>query len=278
MKSIFLLPVLFILALTNVFASDISTLVQGRVIEKVSDKPLAYVNIGVVGKGVGTVSNSKGEFNLNIATRYDQDMIRISMIGYKAQEYVVKDFKKMISENYNIFLEPITEVIKEIAIVDSKMKSYVKGNKSTVQNFTVGSESDTLGNEFATKFKIRKRKTILKNIRLSIVENSFDTLRFRLNIYDVKGGRPGAIINTKNIIIFTTRQGSDLLTVDLLPYDIIVNKNFFVSLEWIDNSGEGDVKFSAAFPAREVHFRSTSHAKWKSIKGLGIGMQVTILQ
>jgi hypothetical protein len=280
MKTSLIFSLFFTLLFSNAHTKTLSlNTIEGRIIEKLSDKPLAYVNIGVVGKGVGTVSDYKGEFTLTIPDKYDDDIIRVSMIGYETQEFKVKDFKSKIAADYNIFLEPKTELIEEIAIIDSKMRSYLKGNKSKVQNFTIGFESDTLGNEFATKFKIRKRRTILKDIRLSIVENSFDTLRFRVNVYNIKNGKPGEVINKENIIISTTNKDSEVLIVDLLPYNVIVKKNFYVSLEWIDSSEEeADVSFSAAFPARTVHYRSTSHAKWRSIQGLGIGMQVTILQ
>jgi hypothetical protein len=271
----------------SVSANDLP-LIEGRIIEKLTDQPLAYVNIGVVGKGVGTVSNTKGVFSLTIPSSLDNEIVRVSMVGYTSVEFSVSDFRKKISEDYNIFLEPKTNEIQEIAIVDSKMKSYLKGNKTKNQWFSVGFESDTLGNEFATKFKIRKRRTIIKDLRLSINENTFDTLRFRLNLYKIKNGKPGEIINTENIIVTTTKKSSEVLIVDLLPYNVVVEKGFFASIEWIENSepvtidenGDKtpDVSFSAAYPARTVYYRKTSHANWRSIKGLGIGMQVTILQ
>ncbi len=278
-RILFCLFVLFFSSLSLYSAIQPVQLVQGRIIEKLSDNPLSYVNIGVVGKGVGTVSALDGTFSFHIDERYDDDILRISMIGYVTQEFVVKEFKEKLAADYNVFLEPKTELIEEIAIVDSKMRSYLKGNKSKTQNFTIGFETDTLGNEFATKFKVRKRKTILKDLRLSIVENTFDTLRFRVNIYDMADGRPGNILNKKNIIISTTKKDSEVLIIDLLPYNVAIKqRNFFVSLEWIDSSEEADVSFSAAFPARTVYYRSTSHDKWKSINGLGIGMQITYLQ
>ena len=277
--------------------------VQGRVVEKVTDAPLAYVNIGVVDKGVGTVTDSKGEFTLAIPSSLNEETIRISMVGYKSLEYKVSDFVAKIKNDYNIFLEPDVTIIQEIAIVDSKMRSYTKGNRSKTQNFTVGFDSDTLGNEFATKIRIRKRRTILKDVRLSIVENTFDTLRFRLNIYSVKNGKPGELLNKQNIILETAKKDSEVLIVDLTPYNVVVQRNFFVSLEWIENAvldveeieevavdvkdenaedveddGKPDVSFSAQFPARTVYYRSTSHAKWRSINGLGIGIEVTYLQ
>jgi len=274
---------LILLSSPSLFSSvstNVSTVVNGRVIEKVTDLPLAYVNIGVVGKGVGTVSNAKGEFSLAIPASLSDDVIRVSMVGYKSAEYKVSDFIEKITEDYNVFLEPVVTMIEEIAIVDSKMRSYTKGNKSKLQNFTIGFESDTLGNEFATKIKIRKRRSVLKDVKISIVENTYDTLRFRLNIYNIKNGKPGELLNKKNIIIETTTKGSEILEIDLIPYNIVTKKNFCVSLEWIENAEQviidedgdrtPDVSFSGAFPARTVYFRSTSQAKWRSIKGLGM--------
>ena len=252
--------------------------IKGRIIEKLTDTPLEYVNIGVVGKGVGTVSNVKGEFFLNIPSSYDNDILKVSMVGYKSQEFVVSNFKSKIANDYNIFLEPKTEVIEEIAIVDSNLKSYTKGNNTTSKNFTVGFESDLLGNEIATKFKIRKRHTLLKELSISIGKNTYDTLSFRVNIYSVKNGKPGEILNKKNIIVTTTKKDSEVLLIDLLPYHITLQENFFVSLEWIKDLEGGDLSFSAAFPGRTLYYKKTSHDNFQGVKGLGMGMQITYLQ
>jgi len=270
---------IFLLLLALVFStfSFAQSTVQGRVLAGIDGSPLAYVNIGIIGKGIGTVSATDGSFTIKVGDRFDNDTIRVSMVGYKSKEYMVSDFKSKVKSDLNITLEEATQVIDEIAIVDSKMKTKIIGNRTTNRNFSLGFETDTLGKELAVKIKTRRKLTVVNELNLSINANNFGTVRFRVNFYESKRGKPGALINTRNIIVETDIE-NDILTVDLREYNISHKKNFFVSIEWIEDLGEGDLSFSAAFPAREVYYRSTSHDSWRSIKALGIGMNLKVMQ
>src|SRR6476646_7698139 len=64
---------------------------------KVSDSdlhPLAYVNIGIVGKNIGTVSDEQGNFSFTLPEQCDEDHLRFSMIGFQSREFTVLNFKK----------------------------------------------------------------------------------------------------------------------------------------------------------------------------------------
>ena len=268
---------LLLFFISSNFISHAQNTIEGKIIAGIDGSALSYVNIGVIGKSIGTVSGRDGTFSLTISKRNDRDTLRVSMVGYKAQDFIVADFRRKIAKDYNLSMEEAISVIQEIAIVDSKMKTKIIGNRSTNRDFSLGFSSDTLGNEMAIKIKTRRRMTLVREFNLSINSNEFDTLRFRLNFYESKSGKPGKAINTKNIII-TTALENDVLTVDLREYNISRKKDFFVGIEWIEDLGDGELNFSAAFPAREVYYRSTSHAKWKSIKALGVGMNLKVLQ
>lgn len=46
---------------------------SSKVLDMTISKPLAYVNIGIVGKNVGTVTNTDGVFQLKITSEYHVD-------------------------------------------------------------------------------------------------------------------------------------------------------------------------------------------------------------
>ena len=52
-------------------------------IKDTAGEPLPYVNVGVVGKNIGTVTSEKGTFSLYIPEANNQDIIRLSMVGYE---------------------------------------------------------------------------------------------------------------------------------------------------------------------------------------------------
>ena len=57
--------------------------IRGKIIDKNTQSPIEYANIGILGKSIGTISNSDGDFVLKIPPAYINDTIGISCIGYK---------------------------------------------------------------------------------------------------------------------------------------------------------------------------------------------------
>jgi hypothetical protein len=248
----------------------------GKILAKKSMTSLPYVNIGVVGKNMGTVSNFDGDFKLELDKKYDSDTLKISMIGYKPLIYKVSDFKKSIKENPNILMEEEVTDLEEFVVSSKGLKEKVLGNKTTSKTMSLGFTTNNLGNEIGVKIKIKKSPTYLKNFNVSIVKNEFDNLKFRLNFYDVKDGKPNQSILKENIIV-TTQQKEGLLTVDLDKYNIVVYDDFFVTLEWIEDLGNTEgLSFSAGLVGNATVIRSTSQDNWEKIGAISVGLNVTV--
>ena len=81
-----------------------------------NNQPLAYVNIGIIDKNLGTVSDANGQFDLNLDDKFDSEILKISMIGFKTQTFKVKDFKEKILKDNVIYLEKSVATLKEVAI------------------------------------------------------------------------------------------------------------------------------------------------------------------
>lgn len=86
-SSLFLIVFLFI---SPVIYAQI--IVEGVVKEAGSGNPISYVNIGLIGENIGTVSNDAGKFKLTIPEANARDTVRISMLGYAPQLFAVSDF------------------------------------------------------------------------------------------------------------------------------------------------------------------------------------------
>jgi len=249
--------------------------ISGRVLDNVSEQNLAYVNIGVIGKNVGTVTNQDGTFSIDLMDEYDQDTIRISLIGYLSLEYKVMDFKKLINDSPIIHLEPRSFEIEEVVVSGKKLKTKILGNKTTSRKMSGGFESDDLGSEVGVPVKIKRKPTYIKKFFASIVESKYDTLKFRLNLYSLKNKMPDQPLLNENIIISTTME-TGLFEVDLTEYNIVVQDDFFVSLEWIEDLGEDGLQFSMSLLGNPVIHRKTSQGNWEKIGMVGIGFAVEV--
>ena len=100
MKLKFLTPLLFLashLLAQNNF--------QAVVADSNSKQPLAFVNIGVVNKNIGTVSDLDGFFSLKLNPTEKEDLIRFSMIGYKSHTETIASFINNFSKGDTVFLK-----------------------------------------------------------------------------------------------------------------------------------------------------------------------------
>ena len=85
-----------------------SQFVTGKIIDADSKIPLEYVNIGVIGKDKGTVCDKAGVFSLELPERFDNDTLRISIVGYDPVLYSVWEFKKLYQKSLDGLIIELT--------------------------------------------------------------------------------------------------------------------------------------------------------------------------
>ena len=159
--------------------------------------------------------------------------------------------------------------------VKKTYKTKVLGNKTTSKLIYGTFTTNRLGNEVGIIVRARKSKMLVDEFNVSIVENTYGLVRFRLNFYDIKNGMPNENILKENIIIETDIE-EGLLTVDLTPYKIEMEEDFFVAMEWIEDLGEGNLFFSAGFFGTPMVAREVSQGNWKKSAAASLGMNVKV--
>ncbi len=251
--------------------------VFGQIHDAELDTPLPYVNIGIPGEGVGTVTDEQGYYQLEIPNHLLDSTILFSMVGFTTAERSIvldKGSEKLLS----LKLHPKVTALKEVVVTNTQWKSISVGNKTASKLITAGFTSNHLGNEIAQFVRIKKgTPTLLKKFWLSIAENNIQDVVLRFNVYNEVEGLPGDNILEKPVYISLPNE-PQTITVDLLPYDIFVEDDFFVSIEWIEDLGVDNLWFSAGVFGKSVYARSASHSAWIRQKALSIGMGVTLMQ
>lgn len=118
--------------------------IKGTVTDAKTNAPLPYVNIGVIGKGIGTVTDDKGHYSLSL-NQNSADTIRISMIGYQPRAYVISDFLAKFPTPASIALQPDLKQLKEVKVNNKKWKEGILGNTTTSKSSNAGFTSNKLG-------------------------------------------------------------------------------------------------------------------------------------
>lgn len=264
----------FLLSFTVLNAQHI---LQGRIIDAFTKEPLPFVNIGVLKKELGTVSNEDGFFFLEVPDLFAKETLRFSMIGFDVRDFQVADLEAILLSNNTLVLAEQTTFLEEVVLTaEKKWDTRVSGNSTTSKLLITGFTSNQLGNEIALFVKVKKTPAYIDGIQFSVVENIYPEVRFRVNVYSSDYRFPDENILKENIIV-TLKQSEGLISVDLKEYDILIDDDVFISLEWIDEDlGSEGLWFSAGVFGKSIYARSTSQAEWKKQRGLSLGMSVTL--
>lgn len=119
------ISVFIIITLGNsVFGQNYS----GIVINNKDQNPIEFVNIGIVSKNTGTISDENGKYNLFIDKKFENDTLKFSCVGFEPFSMVVSDFIKLPNKNINL-KERIYE-LKEVIISPKKFKYKILGYTS----------------------------------------------------------------------------------------------------------------------------------------------------
>jgi hypothetical protein len=268
-----------------ILCGTFATLVSGQnlkgiVVNAHTKAPIPYANVGILNKNIGTVTNDDGTFQLDVTKLSANDTIRVSYIGYQTFDLVKS--QKNTSNETQIRLFPKEVQIPAVQISNTKSKHVILGNTNKSHSFVGDASGVQLGNEFGTLIKV-KHPGLLEQIRFHIVSTTFDSLVFRVNIYDVVNGYPCHNILKKPIIIRPAIKTGDVM-IDVSEYGINLDEDFVVCLETIKKMGNEKSKFylSIAAVTNPSFSRPSSQGKWevvqyKKIKfGWGLNVKMSI--
>jgi len=261
------------LSIHSAFAGQ-SKVISG-IVEDVQQQPLPYVNIGILGTSIGTISSPNGSFELYLNEVLDSaQTIKLSHIGYEDQELNIQDLLQ--KDQVIISMQPKSVELNMIEISAGKLKSKTMGFQKTDTRmnvyFSIGKQpNQNLGASIGKKFKVKKDKIHLDTLCFFIRHNNFDTVRFRINIQEIEQGKPSNFIHQEAIIVELTDQKSGWISVDLSSYAIIMQENFVASIEWIYSSKKGKyLQMPIAMPAigSTHYYRYGSQNEWKRFRGM----------
>jgi hypothetical protein len=256
-----------------------NSLIKGEILEAKTGSPLSYVNVGILNKETGTVSNERGRYELYIKPGMENDTIRVSMIGYKAKQFIVKD---LLSRAWNnIELENEINKLNEVVITAQGLKTRNLGNKTTSRFIGAGFGYDQLGAEMGIKINVREQPTFVETFNFNISYNRLSARAlFRLNIYEIESGKPSKNIMTENIIIPIEAKHTGLISVDLKEYNIELRDDVIATLEWIKSEGENNkgeaIFFSLGIFSSGTFFKRASQGKFKKYSKMGVGMNFDV--
>ncbi len=259
MKNHLIIAFVFISAFLNAQNKTIA----GIVLDSLK-RPIPYVNIGILNKPVGTVSDENGKFSFILENTTNLDTIRFSSVSFTSKDYLLKD---LTEEGTTITLKSHIEKLDEIILSKNNLKFYTDGKDKTETKHQVlfanpNYKSMNLGTEIGKKFSLgTKKPSLLTEFKFFIKENNFKKVKFRINIYSIKDNKPNKRLNNLDIFTEVDNNLKDWVIIDLTPFDIVTQQDIILTVEWIEYSNEGN---KLSLPIIIPSFSSTHYYKFGS--------------
>jgi len=238
----------------------------GKVLSGETNVGIGFVNIGIIGKDVGTVSDEHGNFRISLDNIESNDTLRFSMIGYKSKTFAAGYFFE--DSVRKVLLDPVIYNLQEVEVLYHRPFEIRTGTPVTTDVLRSGFASNDLGSELGIKVNVRRRMK-LKDLHLNVAVCTYDSVTYRLNIYQSESGADYKNILTKPIYIsFSKDEIKDLLTFDLREYSIIIEGNVIIALELYKDLGEGRLLFRTEFFTGYTWHRKSVEDKWAESAGV----------
>lgn len=109
------LSILFLTIIGQVSAQNIT--LSGRVSDKSTHEALEFASISISGKPIGTITNLQGEFDFHFSGDFRNEILVVSMLGYKNFEAPIWSFDNVTA--LIIELERNSTYLEELVVRDS---------------------------------------------------------------------------------------------------------------------------------------------------------------
>lgn len=238
-------------------------IIGGNVIDSSTNMPVPYAGIGILHKGIGTVSDFNGNFSLDISSASKSDTIRFSAIGYNNLDIPVIKLRKQ-PDNYKLVEKP--QNIREVVIKPAVTKIKILGNTVHRGILCSGFNSSMLGTEMGTVLKYRKKNPgHIKDVNFNLRYNAYDSVLFKVNIYRMSDSGVNESILSHPIYL-EPKIKSGTLTVDLSDSSLYITHDVLLSLELIRISKSQDKGNNKNMAYEKLLFHSSllnGHSYWR---------------
>ena len=253
---------------------------KGVIIDQKTDAPVAFVNIGIINKNFGTVSNLQGEFTLNIPEKYLNDTLTFSRVGYQTLSFNISQLLK--EENHKIQLVEKEISLKEVIVKAKRSRERKIGNKSH-NPLLWGSIQNKTNHDIIEFCQLIRLKGITSNILSAHLYLNgvygVDSCFVRVNFYECQDNEPGKRILTGQILKKLVLS-KGWIDIDLEDQKISLKDDFFIGYEFLPdkNQKEFSVYYGGKLGGKNGFSRSNSQGKWDKLNGAGVSTYVKLQQ
>lgn len=235
------------------------------VLSESTREPIVYASVGVINRNLGTVTDTLGNFSLQIPPEFINDSIRISAIGYIPKTFAVKDINSIPD---TILLTEDVMMLSEVVVKAQRIKHKTAGRKSAGGFIYIDVEGyKAAGQGLATPLKVKERAW-LKELGFTIIteKKPLSKMKFRINIYR-KEEDEYVLQNFKPIYFdYNKFQLDNGLFIYKFPEEIMLEKgNYYIELEFLENFSNEYFIMRTKPLTGKTRYRYASQSGWETL-------------
>ncbi|AZA49701.1 carboxypeptidase-like regulatory domain-containing protein [Chryseobacterium carnipullorum] len=255
--------------------------VTGKVLSQYDRSPVPYARIGIDTEENGTIADEQGNYTLDLSTVNKDLNVTVAVGGFDKFSVPINSFLQ--SSTHIILLKEKVKDITEVTITPKRFKDKHWGVDSKSKKILFATyperkkEKEEQSRELAIKFS-NKRKVKIQKIHLNVADFQTDVpVELRINVYNEKDNLPNESVLYKDVTAVLTKDSiiDGTFTLDVSDYDIYVNSDFFVSIQFM-NFFKGHIFLSGAL--LKTVFKRKYYGSWEksSVASPAINIDVKV--
>ena len=233
--------------------AEAQEVLSGRITDSLG-LSVPYVNIGVVGKGKGTVSDSKGQYQMDLTGVAPKDSIYFSHLNYYRRAFTVKDLQR---DPKVVLVEHVFELPSFTASQKKPKLQTIKGMGTYLGQVYYGGK-DVLNKEEIGNIITLKHTYLAKEFELPVLKNTMPNLVLRLQILKIEDDGTLTPLMEKPIYLSIPQNNQKQKIVQELQV-VLPKGHIWVGLRTVEGAGDGyfvfEGNFSGGYELREGVFK-----------------------
>ena len=248
-------------------ANATAQLLAGTVVNSATQAPIPFVNVGLLTRGLGTVSDEQGRYQLRYNPAYAADSVRVSSVGYTPR---VLPFAALLA-GANVALAPQDVPLPDVNVVAASAytRTHTLGLDQPAPKFDFRLMSNELGTEIGTLIHVERRPAFVQSLHVAVVKNETEPLTLRVNVYRLDPqGRPTAEKLLQRNVLLVTGPQRGVLVADLTADRLVLTEDCLLAVELVKSSGPSTpdvskLSFGGALArGGQCYFRVASQGAW----------------
>jgi hypothetical protein len=228
------------------------------IIDSITNAPIEYVNVGVVGKNFGTISSEQGQIELIIPDSKKRDLLTVSHISYDKKVFSITD---LLNHKTTICLNRKDFEIEEVEVVARNLVEKELGSNSEMSILTYRGKGICC--EIAVLIPVDNKHTLIEEVGIKLKKCGRKNLQLRVNLYSVDSiGNVGNSMLQKPIYYLHQTENTNPILIDLKRYKIRTKEDFYLSFELFHKDIELTL-YGTVFGDKSL-FRHNRWGKWCS--------------